>query len=48
MQGLKKNNWLKYLNIYYNLQKTRLKEDDSIEKLKSDYRSEQLSYKADK
>lgn len=36
----KKSDWLKCLNIYYSLCKTRFKEEYPIERLRSDYRVE--------
>lgn len=42
----KKSDWLKCLKIYYSLYTIKSKENHLIERLKSDYRSELPSYKA--
>lgn len=45
--GTKKSNWLRCLKTYYSLCRTRSKEKHLIKCLRSDYRSELQSYKAD-
>lgn len=46
--GTKKSDWLKYLEIYHSLCKTRLKKDHPIKRLRLDYGSKLQSHKADK
>ncbi len=45
--SLMKSDWLKYLKAFHSLCRTRSKQNHLIERLRSDYRSELQSHKAD-